>query len=79
MVVTFLLPTIATGIRQERAGTPSTCTVQAPHWPAPQPYLVPTKPSVSRRAHSSGVSSSTSTARGLPLMLRVYLRMSVLA
>src|SRR2546430_2388217 len=35
---------------------PSTCTLQAPHWAMPQPYLVPVSPSVSRNTHSSRVS-----------------------
>ena len=29
------------GIRQENAASPSTITVQAPHWPRPQPNLAP--------------------------------------
>ena len=33
------------GVRQERRGSPSTCTVQAPHWPMPQPNFVPVMPS----------------------------------
>jgi len=75
MVVIFCLPRLDTGNTQERVGTPSTCTVQAPHWPSPQPYLVPTRPSVSRSAQSKGVSGSTSTAWVLPLTFRVYLLM----
>ena len=41
MVVIGWLPTAETGVRQERTGLPFRCTVQAPHWPMPQPYLVP--------------------------------------
>ena len=50
-----------TGTWQERVATPLMCTVQAPHWAMPQPYLVPVKPIVSRMTQSSGVSDSTST------------------
>ena len=46
MVTIFLAPTAFTGTWQERVATPSICTVQAPHWAMPQPYLVPVRPSV---------------------------------
>src|SRR5690606_9551116 len=72
MVVTFCRPMAETGSRQARAGAPSTCTVQAPHWPAPQPYLVPTRSRLSRSTHNKGVSLATSTVRSWPLMWRVY-------
>jgi hypothetical protein len=36
MVATFFLPTLPTDVTQERVGTPSNRTVQAP--PSPQPY-----------------------------------------
>ena len=58
----------ATGVMQERVGRPSTCTVQAPHMPMPQPNLVPVRPTSSRITHSSGVSSSASTVTARPLM-----------
>ena len=45
-------------------------TVQAPHRPAPQPYLVPVRFAASRSAHSSGVSGGRSKATGLPLMVK---------
>ena len=32
------------GTRQERVAAPSKCTVQAPHWPMPQPNFVPVIP-----------------------------------
>jgi hypothetical protein len=60
----------ADGRTQERTAWPSTCTVQAPHWAMPQPYLVPVRPSCSRITHRSGVSSSTSTSRALPLIVK---------
>src|SRR5580765_3370257 len=58
-----------TGAAQERSVSPSTCTVQAPHWAMPQPYLVPVRPRSSRRTQSSGVAGSTSTSRLWPLTL----------
>src|SRR5207302_3592534 len=62
MVVTCLAPIALTGVTHERTGSPSRCTVHAPQSATPQPYLVPVRPSVSRRTHSSGVSELTSTA-----------------
>ena len=54
-MVMIFLPTAADDRHeQERTGSPSTCTVQAPHAAMPQPYLVPVRPSSSRRTHSSG-------------------------
>src|SRR5947199_117624 len=53
---------------QERMGWPSTCTVQAPQRPAPQPNFVPVRPSVSRKTQSRGVSGSASTSTVLPLI-----------
>src|SRR6516225_7749826 len=61
-IVVICLPSAAlTGTEHERMATPSMCTVQAPHWAMPQPYLVPVRPIVSRNTHSSGVLGSTST------------------
>ena len=60
--------TALTGMLQERVATPSMCTVQAPHWAMPQPYLVPVRPICSRMTQSSGVSGSTSTSRTVPLI-----------
>src|ERR1700741_5262535 len=70
MVVIFLPSTADSGSEHERIATPSTWTVQAPHWAMPHPYLVPVSPSVSRSTHKSGVSGSTSTSRVCPLILR---------
>src|SRR6266545_1438250 len=58
-----------TGRTQERTSWPLTGTEQAPHCATPQPYLVPVRPTCSRRTHSSGVSASTCTSWTLPLML----------
>src|SRR5205807_6901776 len=68
MVVICLPATAATGSEQERIATPSTWTVQAPHWAMPQPNLVPVMPIVSRSTQRSGVVSSTSALWDWPLM-----------
>src|SRR2546421_6566230 len=70
MVVIFLPSAAATGITQERTATPSICTVQAPHWAMPQPYLVPVRPTCSRITHNSGVFGSAFTSCTVPLMVR---------
>ncbi len=44
MVTTFLPATADTCVMQARCATPSMWMVQAPQRPAPQPYLVPVKP-----------------------------------
>ena len=54
---------------QERTGAPSSRTVHEPHWPMPQPYFVPVRFSSSRSAQSSGISGSTSSVYGFPLMV----------
>src|SRR5690606_22546154 len=56
----------------EKVGAPLMWTVQARHWAAPQPYLVPVRSSRSRRTQSSGMSSGASTVRSDPLMQSVY-------
>src|SRR2546426_574364 len=62
-IVVMGVPTARpTGSEHDRTASPLTSTVQAPHWPIPQPYFVPVNPIESRRTHSSGVSGSTSTA-----------------
>jgi len=38
-VVIAWVPTAETGVIQERTGWPPRWTVQAPHWPMPQPYF----------------------------------------
>src|SRR5207248_8898236 len=71
MVVTRRPATEPTGVMHDRVARPSRCTVQAPHWAMPQPYLVPVSPSVSRRTQSSGVSGASDTVRGRPLTVKV--------
>ena len=41
MVVTRFVPTVESCVWHDRTGVPSSCTVQAPHWPMPQPNFVP--------------------------------------
>src|SRR5215217_450141 len=54
----------------ERTALPSMCTVQAPHRPDPQPYLVPVSLRCSRITQSSGVAESSSTLAALPLIVK---------
>lgn len=70
MVVIFFPATWETGVEQERTAAPSTCTVQAPHNPAPQPNFVPVRFKESRKTQSSGVSGETLTLRSLPFTRR---------
>src|SRR6185437_6104678 len=66
-IVVMDLPTAsASGVRQERRATPLMITVQAPHWPSPQPYFVPVKPISSRRTKRRGMSGSLTTEYCLP-------------
>ena len=60
MVVTCLPCTCFKLVRQALVGSPSTCMVQAPHRPAPQPYLVPVRPNISLIAQSTGILGSAS-------------------
>ena len=48
-------------VRQALMRRPSTSTVQAPHWPWSQPFLVPVRPRCSRRASSSVVQGATAS------------------
>src|SRR5262245_30396748 len=61
MVTTRLPSTADASVWQARTALPSTCTVQAPHRPAPQPYLVPVSPTWSRMTQSNGVLAAAST------------------
>src|SRR5256885_696390 len=45
--------------------------MQAPHWPAPQPNLVPVSLSSSRSTHRRRVLSGALTLTGLPLTLKL--------
>ena len=45
-MVIFLPAMADTGVMQERTARPSICTVQAPHWPSPQPKRGLFKPKI---------------------------------
>src|SRR5579863_3746089 len=78
MVVTLLPATCDTGVEHDRIALPSTCTVQAPHSPAPQPNFVPVNSSVSRRTQRRGVSGETVIFFSLPLTRSVMSAMFAL-
>ena len=67
IVTTSRSPTWERGVMQARTASPPTCTVHAPHWAIPQPYLVPVRRRSSRKTQSSGVSGVDVTSRELPL------------
>src|SRR5213596_3548837 len=71
MVVIAPPAAAATVVWHERTALPRRCTVHAPHWPRPQPNLVPRRSSTSRSTQSSGMSAGTSTVKDLPLTLSV--------
>src|SRR5713226_7874547 len=71
MVVISFPAAELTCILHERTGEPSISTVQAPHWPSPQPYLVPVSSSFSRNTLSRVFSGETSTLRSAPLTNKV--------
>src|SRR6266511_5509242 len=66
MVVTCPPCAIMTGMMQVRIAAPSTCMVQAPQMPMPQPNLLPDRFKCSRTTHSSGTSSGPSNSAGIP-------------
>src|SRR5205814_10110126 len=70
LVVIFLPAAADTGVKHERIGAPSRCTVQAPQSAMPQPNFVPVMPSESRSTQRMGVSASTSAWSCLPLTCR---------
>ena len=71
-------PTADIGVWHERTALPSTCTVQAPQKPPPQPNLVPVRPSSSRRYQSSGMSGSPSNVRFDPFTVNVAIGASLI-
>jgi len=71
MVVIFLPATLDMGVTQDRAASPSTCTVQAPHSALPHPNFVPVMFRVSRNTQRSGIWGLTSTVCGLPLSTKL--------
>ena len=70
-MVVICLPSAAfTVVRQDRTGAPSRSTVQAPHCPSPQPYLVPVRSSSSRSTARRERSGSLWMRRRAPLISR---------
>src|SRR5437868_8436060 len=61
MVVMGLPAAAPTCVMHDLAGTPPISTVQAPHCPSPQPYLLPVRSRSSRKTLSKLFSASTST------------------
>jgi hypothetical protein len=59
MVVMLQPLRITASVRQALMRVPSTSTVQAPHWPWSQPFLVPVNSSRSRSRSSSVTQGST--------------------
>ena len=70
-VVISVPRTADTGSTHDLVATPLTCTVHAPHWAMPHPYLVPLSSRTSRSTQSSGMSGATSTVVDFPLTLKV--------
>src|SRR5947209_17501314 len=70
IVVTSAPSFITASVMQELMRRPSTSTVQAPHWPWSQPFLVPVSSSRSRNRSSSVVQGAISSCRRVPLMVR---------
>ena len=68
IVVTLFPSTLETGVRHDTVGESSINTVQARHWPSPQPYFVPVRPKSSRTTSSSGRSGGDSVDRSSRLM-----------
>src|SRR2546430_15472837 len=62
---------VPTGVTQDRSVRPWASTVQAPHWPSPQPNLGPRKLRSSLSTYNSGVVGATSTVCAWPLTVSV--------
>src|SRR5208337_1293784 len=71
IVVIFFPAMLETAVMHERAGSPSMCTVQAPHSAMPQPNFVPVIFSVSRSTHRRGIWGSTLTVVAFPFSVNV--------
>src|SRR6202021_1281289 len=78
MGVTFAPATAPIKVMQDRVARPSTCTVQAPQKPIPQPNFVPVSPSSSRITQSNAASSGLCTETVLPLRSNVVMIDSLL-
>src|SRR5664279_4600084 len=71
MVRRSFLSASPTGVTQEATLLPFNSTVQARHWPSPQPYLVPVSFKSSRKTSSKGRCGSVVTVRDCPLTVKV--------
>ena len=67
IVVIVLRWAMTTSVMHDSTRRPSTCTVQAPHWPWSHPFLLPVRPAYSRSASSSVTRGSSWSARSRPL------------
>jgi len=70
--------TITRKVMKERVASLSTMTVHAPHSATPQPYLVPVRPTSSRRNQSSERSGSPSQFCSWPLIFTLIMIVSSL-
>src|SRR5579862_3331960 len=77
MVVISLVAAALTGVTHEWRGLFPIKIVHAPHWPSPQPYLLPVRSSCSRRTVRSGVSGSASIEYLRPLTRISVIRVGV--
>src|SRR5207247_10450926 len=75
MVVTFLPLAAESGITQERIGSPSRCTVHAPHCASPQPKCGLLILRSLRSAYRSGMLGSALTVADLPSTVNLMLAM----
>src|SRR5256885_16047777 len=66
IVVTCAPSFITASVRHEFTLRPSTRTVQAPHWPWSQPFLLPVRSRWSRSASSSVVQGASVSVRSAP-------------
>src|SRR5262245_48310013 len=71
MVMMGCAETESAETRQERMAFPRSSTVHAPHWPSPQPYLVPVRPRRLRNTESKDSPETDSVLCSLPLTLSV--------
>src|SRR6202035_5846754 len=78
MVVTRLPATSLIGVTQLRIALPSTCTVQAPHRPIPQPNFAPVSSRRSRRYHRTGIAGSPSNCLTDPFTVSLIMFVSSL-
>ena len=70
-VVTSAPSFMTASVRQELIRRPSTSTVQAPHWPWSQPFLVPVRSRRSRNASSRVVHGAITSSTRAPLTVSV--------